>query len=102
MSVLLIAALLAATSPASTGPDAATISRLDYDSGRSLCQDFYHVVPCRHWRMAVSDVRCSADPEEPRRALCKFRQRIPGMAGTEDCTGVFEQEIGRASGRERV
>lgn len=91
MFALLIAALLAAPSPASAGPDAATISRLDYEFGRRLCQDFYHVVPCRHWRMAVSDVRCSADPDEPGRALCKFRQRIPGLSGTEECTGKFER-----------
>lgn len=95
MAAVLIAALLAGANPPSAGPDAAAISEIDYRDSRSMCQDFYHVVPCREWRMIVTDVKCSPDPADPNRAACTFVQRIPRVPGTQTCSAVFEQAGGR-------
>lgn len=91
----MIALLLIAAAPAAVGPDAAAIADLDFRASQSLCTDFHHVVPCRDWRMIVSDVRCRPDPSGGRRALCTFRQRIPRLRDTETCSAVFESVDGR-------
>jgi len=90
MAPLAIALLLPAASLGGFGPDAATIAELDFRASRSLCGDFYHVVPCRDWRMIVSDVRCTPDPADGRLAQCTFRQRIPRVRGTETCSATFQ------------
>ena len=91
----MIALLLIAAAPAPVGPDAAAISDLDFRASQSLCIDFHHVVPCRDWRMIISNVRCRPDPAAERRALCTFRQRIPRLRDTETCSAVFESVNGR-------
>lgn len=95
MTSFLLALLLPAASPGGFGPDAATIAEIDFRASNSLCNDFYHVVPCRDWRMIVSDVRCAPDPGDERRALCTFKQRIPRVRGTETCSAVFESAGGQ-------
>lgn len=67
MATLLFAALVAASIP---GPDAAQISRLDFNEGMSLCYRYRHVVPCPEDAPVIADVRCEAEADGEGRISC--------------------------------